>query len=176
MRARITLGTVGAALVGALLVAAPVLAHHSFAMYDLRITKVVTGVVERVDPAPNHLAIFFAVMNPDRKNVERDANGQPIIWSVEMAGSAMMARQGVSVNSFPRGTVFSVGFHPLRNGAPAGTREGGMFRCPDRTPPAAGMHCDSVEGSIQIGTEPLPAPVDGTSGEEQSANRASSAQ
>lgn len=173
MRARISIGTISAALAGAVVLAAPVWAHHSFAMYDLRITKVVTGVVQRVDPAPNHLAIFFATMNPDRKNVERDANGDPIIWSVEMAGSAMMARQGVSVNSFPPGTVFSIGFHPLRNGEAAGTREGGLFRCPDRTPPAPGMHCDSVEGNIQIGTEPLPAPVERT-GEEQSTNLTSS--
>jgi hypothetical protein len=168
MKTRIDFGRIAAVLAGALVLAGPASAHHSFAMYDLRITKVVTGVVERVDPAPNHLAIFFAVMNPDRKNVERDANGEPIIWSVEMAGSAAMARQGVSVNSFPRGTVFSVGFHPLRNGAPAGTREGGMFRCPERTPPAAGMHCDSVEGHIQIGTEPLPTPTENATGQEQS--------
>jgi hypothetical protein len=168
MGARNSIGRIGAALAGAVALAAPVLAHHSFAMYDLRITKVVTGVVQRVDPAPNHLAIFFATMNPDRKNVERDANGEPIIWSVEMAGSAMMARQGVSVNSFPPGTVFSIGFHPLRNGEAAGTREGGMFRCPGRTPPAPGMHCDSVEGHIQIGTEPLPTPTESTTGQEQS--------
>jgi len=31
-----------------------------------------------------------------------------------------------------------------------------MFKCPERTPPAPGMHCDSVEGSIQIGNDPLP--------------------
>jgi hypothetical protein len=173
---RVCIGRIAVALAGAAVLAAPVLAHHSFAMYDLRITKVVTGVVQRVDPAPNHLAIFFATMNEDRKNVERDANGEPIIWSVEMAGSAMMARQGVSVNSFPPGTVFSIGFHPLRNGEPAGTREGGMFRCPDRTPPAPGKHCDSVEGNVQIGTEALPTPTDSATGEEQSANRASTAQ
>jgi hypothetical protein len=173
MSMRVRIGRIAVALAGAVVLAAPVLAHHSFAMYDLRITKVVTGVVQRVDPAPNHLAIFFATMNEDRKNVERDANGQPIIWSVEMAGSAMMARQGVSVNSFPPGTVFSIGFHPLRNGEPAGTREGGMFRCPDRTPPAPGKHCDSVEGNVQIGTEGLPTPA---TGEQQSANRASTAQ
>jgi hypothetical protein len=160
MKARNRIGIVGAALAGAVIVATPVWAHHSFAMYDMRITKVFTGVVTRVDPAPNHLAIFFAPMNAERKNVERDANGEPILWSVEMAGSAIAARQGVSVNSFPPGTIFSVGFHPLRNGESAGTREGGMFRCPDKTPPAPGMHCDSVEGSIHIGEEPLPTPVE----------------
>jgi hypothetical protein len=168
MRARIDIGRIAATLAGAVVLAAPVWGHHSFAMYDLRITKVVTGVVQRVDPAPNHLAIFFATMNPDRKNVERDANGEPIIWSVEMAGSAAMARQGVSVNSFPPGTVFSIGFHPLRIGAPPAPRQGGLFVCPHPTPPAPGMHCDSVEGHVQIGTEQLPTPTENATGQEQS--------
>ena len=66
-----------------------------------------------------------------------------------------MARQGVSVNAFPQGTVFSVGLHPLRNGENAGSRQGGLFKCPERTPPEPGMHCDSVEGSVQIGDDPL---------------------
>ncbi|MDT8399377.1 MAG: DUF6152 family protein [Pseudomonadales bacterium] len=135
-------------------------AHHSFAMYDLQTTRVFTGVVTRIDPAPNHLQIYFAPMNAERKNVERDAKGEPVIWAVEMGGSAQMARDGVSVNSFPPGTVFSVGLHPLRNGEAAGSREGGLFRCPDKTPPAAGMHCDSVEGHIAIGNAPLPEPVE----------------
>jgi hypothetical protein len=140
--------------------AAPLEAHHSFAMYNLRITKVMTGVVTRVDPAPNHLQIFFAPMNAERTNVERGADGEPIVWSVEMAGSAQMARQGVSVNSFPPGTVFSIGLHPLRNGDTAGSREGGLFRCPDRTPPEPGKHCDSVAGHTAIGDAPLPEPTE----------------
>ncbi len=156
MKARISVGgLVAAALAAATFLAVPVQAHHSFAMYDLSQTKVFTGVVTRVDPAPNHLQIFFAPMNAERKNVERDANGEPIVWAVEMAGSAQMAREGVSVNSFPPGTVFSVALHPLRNGEPAGSREGGLFKCPERTPPAVGMHCDSVSGSVAIGDEPL---------------------
>ena len=146
-------------LAAGLVLAVPIRAHHSFAMYDMRTTKVFTGVVTRVDPAVNHLQIFFAAMNQERTNVERDAAGEPIVWSVEMGPSGQMARQGVSVNTFPRGTVFSVGLHPLRNGEPAGAREGGLFRCPDRTPPAPGMHCDSVEGHTAIGDEALPTPT-----------------
>ena len=153
-------GMFGVALVAGVVLAVTVQAHHSFAMYNLRITNVVTGVVTRLDPAPNHLQIFFAPMNAERKNVERDADGEPIVWSVEMGGSAQMARQGISVNTFPPGTVFSVGLHPLRNGNPAGAREGGLFRCPDRTPPEPGMHCDSVEGNIPIGGGPLPTPTE----------------
>lgn len=149
-----------AALAGAAL-SMPVLAHHSFAMYDMKTIRVFTGVVTRVDPAPNHLQIFFAPMNAERKNVERDAEGEPVVWAVEMAGSAQMAREGVSVNSFPPGTVFSVGMHPLRNGEKAGSMEGGLYKCPERTPPAPGMHCDSVEGSLHIGRGELPEDTSG---------------
>jgi hypothetical protein len=161
-RARLATGilvsTAAAAAGLAAIVTAPAEAHHSFAMYNMGEVRVFTGVVTRVDPAPNHLQIFFAEMNEDRKNVIRDEGGEPIIWAVEMEGSAQAARRGISVNSFPRGTIFSVALHPLRNGEPGGAREGGLYKCPDNTPPAAGMHCDSVEGSIHIGDEPLPTP------------------
>jgi hypothetical protein len=153
-------GRFGVAIAATVVLAASVRAHHSFAMYDTKVTKVFTGVVTRVDPSVNHLQIFFAPMNAERKNVERNASGDPIVWAVEMEGSAQMARQGVSVNTFPPGTVFSVGLHPLRNGQPAGAREGGLFRCPDKTPPAPDMHCDSVKGHTAIGNEPLPNPTE----------------
>lgn len=152
------------ALAGILLTAAalivPAQAHHSFAMYDMRGVQVFTGVVDGIDPAPNHLAINFAVMNEERNNVIRGDDGEPIFWSVEMGGSAQMARQGVSVNSFPRGTVFSVALHPLRNGEPGGSREGAMFRCPDGVRPEPGMHCDSVEGHVAIGNGELATPTE----------------
>lgn len=136
-------------------------AHHSFAMYDMSKTVVFTGVVTGIDPAPNHLSINFAPMNEDRTGVMRDENGEPVIWTVEMGGSAMMAKQGVSVNTYPRGTVFSVGMHPLRSGKPGGSREGSMFKCPDRDHlPAAGKHCDTVAGNVKSGmdNEGLPTP------------------
>jgi hypothetical protein len=49
--------------------------------------------------------------------------------------------------------------HPLRSGGNAGSRvnPGGLFKCPEKTPPAAGKHCDSVKGSTAIGKGPLPA-------------------
>ena len=146
-------GRLAITLAVAVLLTAPAQAHHSFAMYDLRITKVFTGVVTRVDPAPNHLTIYFAPMNAQRTNVERDADGKPVMWSVEMGGSAMMARQGISVHTYSRGTIFSVGLHPLRSGKNAGSREGGIFRCPPK------MHCDSVKGNIASGKDPLAKPM-----------------
>ncbi len=142
-------------------VALPASAHHSFSIFDGEVTKVFTGVVTRVNPDANHLQIFFAPMNEERKNVERDANGKPVVWAVEMAGSAQSARDGISVSTFPPGTIFSVALHPLRSGEPAGSREGtAMFRCPDKTPPAPGMHCDSVEGHTRYGDGSLPKPTE----------------
>jgi Family of unknown function (DUF6152) len=158
---RIIGGLIAATLTAA---TAPVLAHHSFSIFDASQTKTFTGVVTRVNPDANHLQIFFAPMNEERKNVERSADGKPIVWAVEMAGSAASAQGGISVSSFPAGTVFTVSLHPLRSGEPAGAREGALYKCPVRavqnaagvveqkqTPPAAGKHCDSVEGYIQIG-------------------------
>ena len=127
------------------------MAHHSFSIFDNEVTKVFTGVVTRVNPDANHLQIFFAPMNEERKNVERGADGKPVIWAVEMAGSAQAATQSISVNTFPPGTIFSVGLHPLRSGELAGAREGDLFKCPAKKPPAAGKHCDSVDGNTKHG-------------------------
>lgn len=161
MKSQGRMGGVVAAMLGTtLMLAAPVQAHHSFSIFDSDVMKVFTGVVTRVNPDANHLQIFFAPMNEDRKNVERDADGKPVVWAVEMAGSAQSARDGISVTSFAPGTIFSVGMHPLRSGEPAGAREGGLFKCPERTPPAAGKHCDSVEGHTAIGNGPLPVPTE----------------
>ena len=156
--ARIACGVVAAAALAATVTT--VQAHHSFSIFDASKTRVFTGVVTRVNPDVNHLQIFFAVMNDDRKNVIRDAKGQPIIWAVEMAGSAQAAREGISVNAFPERTVFSVALHPLRSGEPAGDRSNSpLFKCPPNTPPAPGKHCDSVEGHVKIGNGTLPTPT-----------------
>jgi hypothetical protein len=136
------------------------LAHHSFAMYDQNKTYVMTGVVLRVDPNPNHLQIFFVPLDEPREKVIRDEKGEPVVWSLEMDTAAVVARDGITVNNFPRGTIISVGLHPLRNGFPGGGRgTNGLFKCPADTPPAAGKHCDTVKGSTSHGQGVLPVPT-----------------
>jgi hypothetical protein len=158
---RPTCGVLVATLVAAVTFAMPVVAHHSFSVFDGEVTKVFTGVVTRVNPDANHLQIFFAPMNEERKNVVRGEDGKPVVWAVEMAGSAQSARDGISVSTFPPGTIFSVALHPLRSGDPAGSRERtAMFKCPDKTPPAPGKHCDSVEGKTVYGEGALPTPTE----------------
>lgn len=152
-------------MLAVLAVAAPLYAHHSFAPFDQNKTVVLTGVVTRVNPDANHLQIYFARMNEERKNVVRDSDNKAIIWEVEMAGSAASAGEGISVESFAPGTVFSVAMRPMRNGDPKGLRQGPLFKCPAGAngkpqPPAAGKHCDSVAGSKNFGQGTLPTPVD----------------
>jgi hypothetical protein len=160
MKRKAVSGMLGAAVMAGAMLAIPARAHHSFAIFDGEVTKVFTGVVTRVNPDANHLQIFFAPMNEERKGVERGADGKPIVWAVEMTGSAQAANQGISVSTFEPGTIFSVALHPLRSGQPAGSREGAaMFRCPPKTPPAAGKHCDTVEGHTAYGEGSLPTPT-----------------
>jgi hypothetical protein len=140
-------------IIGVVLAAAvvPAVAHHSFALYNMEATKVFTGVVTRVNPDANHLQVFFAEMNPERKNVIRGEDGKPIVWAIEMTGSAQAAADGISVGTFPPGTIFSGAMHPLRSGEKAGSRVGALFKCPEKKPPAAEKHCDSVDGNTKLG-------------------------
>jgi hypothetical protein len=138
-----------------LLASATLAAHHSFAMYDRSITYVFTGVVERIIPDGAHMQIVFVPLNEERKALVRDADGKTATWLVEMGGSAQGAREGITTDSFPRGTVFSVGLAPLRSGQRGGARIEGLFKCPAGKPPAAGKHCDSVEGATPHGEGPL---------------------
>lgn len=163
MRAKLwrgtTVGAAAVAVVGLALTSAAG-AHHSFAMYDTTKTYVITGVVTRVDPNPNHLQIFVAPLNETRDKVLRDAQGEPIVWAVELQAASVVAREGVSVNTFPRGTIMSVGVHPLRNGFPGGGRgQSGLYKCPPETPPEPGKHCDSVPGATSHGKGVLPEPT-----------------
>ena len=139
----------------AVLASATLAAHHSFAMYDQSITYVFTGVVERLNPDGAHMQIAFVPLNETRDALVRDAEGKPATWLVEMGGSAAMAREGITVASFARGTVFSVGLAPLRNGQRGGARVDGLFQCPKGKPPAGGKHCDSVEGATSHGEDKL---------------------
>jgi hypothetical protein len=137
--------------------AVPAVAHHSFSIFNMEQTKVLTGVVTRVNPDANHLQVFFAPMNDARRNVLRGEDGKPVIWAIEMAGSAQSAADGISVSALPPGTIISVNLHPLRSGEPAGSRtaDSAVVKCPEKRPPTAGKHCDTVDGSLMLGGKVL---------------------
>jgi hypothetical protein len=105
------------------------------------------------------MQIVFVPLNEERNALVRDGDGKTATWMVEMGGSAQSAREGITTESFARGTVFSVGLAPLRSGQRGGARMEGLFKCPAGQPPAAGKHCDSVEGATPHGDGPLAKPT-----------------
>ena len=142
-----------AVIVGAIIVsvfAATAFAHHSFAMYDMTKTMAFTGVLTVYNSQANHAEMHFVPLGPDSKPM-KGPDGKYIEWGVEMAGAAAMAQQGISVKTFPYGTIFSIHLHPLRDGKNFGTIEGPVYKCPKDTPPAPGKDCSSVAGATQHG-------------------------
>jgi uncharacterized protein DUF6152 len=148
--------TVGA-VVSVGLLASPVHAHHSYAMYDGSVYRVFTGVVVRVIPNAAHFEIHFVPLNNERDALVRDDKGEPLVWVVQMESAGQSYKEGITKESFPQGTVFSMGLHPRRDGKPAGDRGmSGLFQCPKGAKPQPGKHCDSVSGVKTFGTGELP--------------------
>ena len=113
------------------------LAHHSFAMYDMTATKTMTGKLTRFIPGSNHAQLIFEVIGPDGRPAMNE--GKPLVWGVETGSAAAMARQGVTVDSFPQGTILTVSLHPLRDGRPFGAIGGALINC-GTTLPAGGCN------------------------------------
>lgn len=116
----------------------PVMAHHSFAMYDTSIEKTLTGKLIRFVLGGNHSQYVFEVLNDDGSPVQE--GGKPVIWSVETAAASALARRGITVENFTPGTIFTITFSPLRDGRNGGAQRGaGMIVCGE-TMPAGGCN------------------------------------
>jgi hypothetical protein len=94
--------------------AAPVAAHHSFAMYDLRRVVAVEGVVREFRWVNPHSSMVVMV---DRPGAAQE------VWAIEMTSPGNLTRLGWTRKSFKPGDRIKVEFSPLRNG-----KRGGGFR------------------------------------------------
>ena len=149
--ARIYAGALTATV--AVLGALPAFAHHSFAMYDQTKTLTLTGVVYQFVAQANHAELHLYLIGADGK-LEKDKDGKPLAYGVEMAGAAAIAEQGITADTMKAGTILSVKVNPLRNGSDFGSKVGnsGLAKCPWKTPPAPGKTCDTVEGREILGS------------------------
>jgi len=129
--------------------ATPLLAHHSFAMYDQTKTLTMTGKLTRFVLGANHAQLLFEVLGPDGKS-QLDANGKPVIWGVETGSAKQLAGQGITVETFPFGTIFTVSLWPLRDGRNFGamTLTGGTLIGCGTTFPQGG--CTEKTGKIYL--------------------------
>lgn len=134
------------------LAAPPVRAHHSFAMYDQTKLLVLTGVVYQFVAQANHAELHMYLIGPDGK-LEKDKDGKPHPYGVEMAGAAAVAQQGITAETMKAGTIISIKVNPLRDGSDFGSKAGNsaIAKCPWKTPPAPGKTCESVPGRELLG-------------------------
>jgi hypothetical protein len=148
LKAWLAAGFAGILSVG--VVTTPALAHHSFAMYDQTKTKTLTGKLTRFVLGANHAQLIFEVLGPDGKP-ELDANGKPVVWGVETGSAKSLAGAGVTVESFPYGTILTVSLMPLRDGRNFGamTLTGGTLIGCGATMPEGG--CTEKTGKVYLG-------------------------
>lgn len=130
-----------AGLVG--LLAAPAAAHHSFAMYDMNQTKTYTGKLTRYIPGANHAQLLFELLDAEGKPIVQ--NGKPVQWGVETGSAAALSRQGVTVDTFPVGTIITVDLHPLRDGRSFGALAGVLIKCGNAMPKGG---CTKATGQL----------------------------
>jgi hypothetical protein len=90
-------------------------AHHSFAMYDQSQRLTLTGRITRYIPGPNHAQFLFELLDESGSAV-LDTNGEPTLWGAETGPSTRIARQGVTPDNFPEGTIITIQVNPLRDG------------------------------------------------------------
>jgi hypothetical protein len=94
--------------VTACVTAAPVLAHHSFAMFDTQKTVTLNGTVKEFEWTNPHSWIMLMVMDPQ--------TGDVVQWSIETGGPADLTRHGWKRTSLMPGDKATVLVHPLKNG------------------------------------------------------------
>jgi hypothetical protein len=89
--------------------AGPVLAHHSFAMFDMSKPVTITGVVTSFEWTNPHAYIEVDV--PDGKGGQRH-------WSIELGSTSILMRAGWKFNTLKKGDKVTALVSPLRTGEP----------------------------------------------------------
>jgi len=116
---------------------APLLAHHSFAMYDTAVRKTLTGKLVRFVIGANHSQFIMEVVKNDG-SPEMDDKGKPVAWTIETTAAAQLVRQNITVETFKIGTIFNITFSPLRDGRNGGAQQGASLIMCGMTMPKGG--------------------------------------
>lgn len=108
-------------LLAATLPGSPTFSHHSFAMYDQQQTRTFTGRLMRFIPGANHSQLIFQLIDAGGEGLLAE-DGGPLLWGVETGSARALAQEGITVKSFPLGTILTVTLNPLRDGRNFGAR------------------------------------------------------
>src|SRR5262245_56146580 len=127
-------------LVASLFGSAAVMAHHSFAMSDRTIEKVVTGTVVRWQFNSPHSWLYV--------NVKNASGPGETLWSFEGSAPPQLLQRGVTGSSFEPGATVTLSYCPMKDGRPGGGL--GWVRLPNGTflNPADGG-CDGSDRAVE---------------------------
>jgi hypothetical protein len=103
--------TAWAAALALTAIAAPALAHHSFAMFDMTKEVRVNGNIR-----------VFQWTNPHSyiQLMAKDATGKVVEYSMEMGAPMYLYARGWRPSTLKSGMQVTIAYHPLRNGKPGG--------------------------------------------------------
>ncbi len=93
--------------------AAPVSAHHSFAMYEPTKTLTLKGTVKSFQWTNPHVILWVLV--------QPEGGGAPQEWSIETTSPGVLTRNGWTRQSVKTGDKVSVNLSPLRDGSHGGS-------------------------------------------------------
>ena len=109
LRLRIGRTLLGLATAG--MCAVPLVAHHSFAMFDKTQTRVLSGTVKDFQRVNPHGYLDVVV---------ETKSGRTQTWSVELQGALALGKVGVQADTFKPGDKVLLTINPLRNGTTGG--------------------------------------------------------
>jgi hypothetical protein len=97
----------------ALFATMPVLAHHSYAMFDLSKEVTLEGTVRAFQWTNPHIWIDIVVID---KNT-----GEPVNWSIEGKGPVELVRDGWRHDAIKAGDKVTLVIHPLKQSTNGGS-------------------------------------------------------
>jgi hypothetical protein len=106
-----TRNAIGLAGIAAMLLAAPAVAHHSFAMFDQTKMLYSSGTVKQFDFVNPHVWLHVNVAND---------KGETLTWQFEGGAVSQMVQLGWSKDGVRVGDTIEVGFRPLKDGSRGG--------------------------------------------------------
>lgn len=101
-------------VLASLVLALPVAAHHSFAMFDFSKTMTMKGTVTEFRWTNPHVTLLV--------QLDPQPGAPPEVWSMELTSPGNLTRGGWTKHSFKPGDRIELVFNPLRDG-----RHGGAF-------------------------------------------------